>query len=287
MSWLIVGTVALEGLPILDDLCFLEDGKLRVGTVELSINRGTPALIAFACETARSLGISPPRSLLAGDIGKGDGSEKVYRHLCETLPNRREDLIVFHYLMPDVYWLHQIMNKLDDLSHRPRLVADAGFMYVAKMGGCAPAFDLFTPDLGEMAFLADESAPHPFYTRGFLLDESRNVPELVKLAYDHENAPRHLLVKGSVDYVASKDKILSAISEPNIAAMEPIGGTGDSLTGIVSALIAAGMQIPAAAKLAARANRLMGELASPDPSWSIEDFLPFVPSAIRKAKNLG
>ncbi|MCX5873172.1 MAG: sugar kinase [Deltaproteobacteria bacterium] len=285
MSWLIVGTVPIEGFPLLDDHCSLEGGSLRVGSTAISINRGTPALIAFACETARSVGIAPPRALLAGDIGKGDGSEKVYRHLCETLPNRREDLIVFHYLMPDVYWLHQIMNKLDDLSHRPRLVADAGFMYVAKMGGSAPAFDLFTPDLGEMAFLADESAPHPFYTRGFLLDESRNVPELVKLAYENENAARYLLVKGRVDYVASKDKILSEISEPNIEAMESIGGTGDSLTGIVAALIAAGMQIPEAATLAARANRLMGALASPNPAWSIADFLPFVPSSIRQVKN--
>jgi hypothetical protein len=32
----------------------------------------------------------------------------------------------------------------------------------------AAQFDLFTPDVGELAFLADEEAPHPFYTRGFI-----------------------------------------------------------------------------------------------------------------------
>ncbi|MCX5873760.1 MAG: sugar kinase, partial [Deltaproteobacteria bacterium] len=91
--------------------------------------------------------------------------------------------------------------------------------------------------------------------------------------------------KGRVDYVASKDKILSEISEPNIEAMESIGGTGDSLTGIVAALIASGMPIPEAATLAAKANRLIGALASPNPAWSIADFLPFVPSSIRQAQN--
>jgi len=35
------------------------------------------------------------------------------------------------------------------------------------MSGNAQSFDLFTPDAGELAFLADEEAPHPFYTRGF------------------------------------------------------------------------------------------------------------------------
>ncbi len=34
-----------------------------------------------------------------------------------------------------------------------------------------PADDLFTSDVGELAFLADEEAPHLFYTRGFILHE--------------------------------------------------------------------------------------------------------------------
>jgi len=45
------------------------------------------------------------------------------------------------------------------------LIADAGFMYAAKMSGQASKYDLFTPDVGELAFLADEEAPHLFYTR--------------------------------------------------------------------------------------------------------------------------
>ena len=149
MSWLIVGTVPFHGAPLIDDQCLLKSGRLFVGSKELPINRGTPALIAFACAVANTMGMDPPRALLAGDIGKGDGSQKVYRHLCETLARRQERLLVFHYLMPDVYWLHQIMIGIENLTEKPSLIADAGFMYVAKMGGVASEFDLFTPDLGE------------------------------------------------------------------------------------------------------------------------------------------
>ena len=108
--------------------------------------------------------------------------------------------------------------------------------------------------------------------------------ELIELAYRNENAARYLLVKGRVDYVASESGIFSEISEPCVEVMEPIGGTGDSLTGIVSALVMSGMRIPEAAELAARVNRHMGLLACPTPAWPIKDFLPFVPPALDIAK---
>ena len=62
------------------------------------------------------------------------------------------------------------------------LIADAGFMYVAKMSGAAPLYDLFTPDVGELAFLADEDAPAPLLHRGFILHED-NSPDLIARAY--------------------------------------------------------------------------------------------------------
>ncbi|MFN2359334.1 MAG: sugar kinase, partial [Desulfotignum sp.] len=69
-------------------------------------------------------------------------------------------------------------------------------MYAAKMSGAASFYDLFTPDAGELAFLADETAPHPFYTRGFILHTDNPVSELVCRAYAHDNAAQYLLVKG-------------------------------------------------------------------------------------------
>jgi NAD(P)H-hydrate repair Nnr-like enzyme with NAD(P)H-hydrate dehydratase domain len=153
-------------------------------------------------------------------------------------------------------------------------------MYVAKMSGFASQYDLFTPDAGEIAFLADENAPHPFYTRGFLLQNEAEIPDLIRRAYLGENAAEHLLVKGKCDYVVSEGEIVATICEPCVENMEPIGGTGDSLTGIVSALSANGRSIAEAAELGARINRALGVLASPSPAFSIIDLLPFLPKAI-------
>jgi ADP-dependent NAD(P)H-hydrate dehydratase / NAD(P)H-hydrate epimerase len=132
-----------------------------------------------------------------------------------------------------------------------------------------------------MAFLADESAPHPFYTRGFLLQEEDRVPELIQRAYQNDNAARYLLVKGRRDFVASADGVVAEISEPCVEHMEPIGGTGDSLTGIVAALINSGRPVPEASALGARINRILGSLADPTPASSIADLLAFLPKAMQ------
>ncbi len=82
--------------------------------------------------------------------------------------------------------------------------------------------------------------------------------------------------------VASREGIAERICEPVVEAMEPIGGTGDTLTGIVSALVAAGHPMVRSCVLAARANRWMGALADPNPSFSVADLLPFLPRALER-----
>lgn len=280
MLWKIIGTAPFEDFPLIDSCCHLADGKLLINSQSLNVARGTPALIATACAAAEVLGIDPPRILIAGDIGNGKGSAKLYARLLDQIGNEDQQLLVFHYLQPDLNWSTKISMKLEELPQRPLLVADAGYMYVAKMSGMAPIYDLFTPDIGEMAFLADENAPHPFYTRGFLLQDESSAPELIKRAYENENAAKHLLVKGRKDLVADKNGIIDEISEPCVENMEPIGGTGDSLTGLVSCLIAAGMRIDKAASVAAVTNRRMGQLANPTPAGSISDLLEYLPEAL-------
>jgi ADP-dependent NAD(P)H-hydrate dehydratase / NAD(P)H-hydrate epimerase len=280
MSWWIVGTVPQEDFPLYEGICRLENGRLALGAHCVAVNRGTPALLAAACIAGGILNIEPPRALLAGDIGLGAGSTRVYRFLTENLPVIAPDLLVFHYLQPDVDWHNRVYMRMENLKSMPILVADAGFMYAAKMSGFAPEYDLFTPDSGELAFLADATAPHPFYTRGFILQEEERVPELIERAYAHENASRFLLVKGQCDLVASREGILRRVCEPKVEALEPIGGTGDSLTGLVGALIAARYPILEACILAAKANRLMGLLAQPTPACSIAKLLLSLPSAL-------
>ena len=62
--------------------------------------------------------------------------------------------------------------------------------------------------------------------------------------------------------------------------MEAIGGTGDTLTGIVAALIGAGIEVNEAAGMAARVNRLAGHYAAPTPATQIMDVIEQIPAAL-------
>jgi len=283
MSWLIVGTVPDPDFPLLAGPCAWSAGGLTAAGRPLRVARGTPALLAAACLACDALGQEPPHALLAGDIGRGEGSRAVYARLLDLLESPGVwQGITFHYLQPDLDWHNRILVKLEALAPRPLLVADAGYMYVAKMSGYAATYDLFTPDLGELAFLADETAPHPFYTRGFLLHENGNAPELAARAWAGENAAQCLLVKGHSDLVAAQGVVVDRIAEPRVEAMEPIGGTGDMVTGLVTALLAAGLPVAEACGVAARANRGIGLLAHPTPAYSVADLLPCLPQALHQ-----
>lgn len=281
MSWLICGTVPDKTFPLTEGHCKVAGDILHVGDASIRISRGTPALAATASLAAEVLGAEHPRALLCGDTGNGSGSRMLYKHLVDN-PERLGEYsgITFHYLMPDVDWHNKVLFAIEELVKKPVLVADAGYMYVAKMSGFASSYDLFTPDAGEMAFLADEKAPHPFYTRGFLLQEDNRIPDLIQKAYEYENAARHLIVKGSTDWIVSDGNVMETVSEPNIESMEPIGGTGDSLTGFVTAFLSAGRPMIASCSMAARANRFMGYFANPSPAFSISQLLSFLPKAI-------
>jgi NAD(P)H-hydrate repair Nnr-like enzyme with NAD(P)H-hydrate dehydratase domain len=258
----------------------LEGDSIRIGERRVQVNRGTPALLAAAIKAGQTLNLPPPFGYLAGDIGLGDGSRQLYDYLVRNLAGSRFSAIAFHYLQPDVGWHNRVLFALEEMNPRPILIADAGSMYVAKMSGQSEAYELFTPDAGELAFLADEEAPHPFYTRGFILHEENRVPDLISRAYRHKNAANYLLVKGIRDHVASKQGIHAVIDFPMNEALEAMGGTGDTLTGIVSALIASGIRALEASVMAARINRLAGHYACPSPASQVSEIIEFIPRAM-------
>lgn len=279
----VVGTVPANDFPLTEGAVDLQDEQLRIGGETIAVQRGTPALLAAAVKTAEALGWPMPYAYLVGDTGTGKGSRRLYAHLTEVLPQTRFHTLTFHYLQPIVHWHRRLQAVLGALDPKPMLIADAGFMYVAKMSGAAPLYDLFTPDVGELAFLADEEAPHPFYTRGFILHEDNHVPDLITRAYQNRNAARYLLVKGERDYLADESGILATVDQPSEEAMEAIGGTGDTVTGIVSVLIDGGMAIRDAAVTALRSNRLAGQYARPTPATQIGEMIGHIPRAIREA----
>ena len=89
-----------------------------------------------------------------------------------------------------------------------------------------------------------------------------------------------MLVKGRVDRYAHAGTIVETVDAPDVPMMEPVGGTGDTLTGIASALLASGADMRSACAAAFRINRRMGLLARPTPASSVMDLLEFLPPAI-------
>ena len=278
----IVGTIPEENFPLISGTVFLEEDHIIIGNKRVNVNRGTPAMIAAAVETLKYMNKPDPFCYLVGDIGNGKGCKSLYKYLETNIIDTSFKTLAFHYFQPDVGLFKKVMAAIAKMPNKPILIADAGFMYVAKMGGDASFFDLFTPDAGELAYLADEKAPHPFYTRGFILHEDNLDPDLIKRAYQHNNAASYLLVKGIKDYVADKDGIISVIDNPIEEALEPIGGTGDTLTGIVSALVESGMEIKTASAKASLVNRLAGSYAMPTPATQIYDIIKQIPRALHE-----
>jgi len=278
----VVGTVPDREFPLVEGTTRLEDDKVCIDGKRISVKRGIPALLAAAIKTCEVLNQPAPFGYVVGDIGQGDGSRRLYEYLTHHLGKCSFSTIVFHYLQPDVDGHNRVLFAIDGMAQRPALIANAGFMYAAKMSVQSDRYDLFTPDVGELAFLADKKAPHPFYTRGFILHEENRIPELIARAYEHKNASLYLLVKGKRDYVANSQGIQATIDSPVEEAMEAMGGTGDTLTGIVAALIAAGIEVKEAAVIAARVNRVAGHYAKPTPSTQVMEIVLHIPKALEK-----
>lgn len=281
--WCIAGSVPDADFPLA-----LPDGPLRLDGTTLrlpdgrgvTVERGTAALAATALLACEALDTDAPRALLAGDIGTGDGSRRLYAWLCGNAARLAPRGMTFHYLFPDTDWHNRVLLALQALPRPPLLLADAGFMYAAKMSGYADAYDLFTPDVGELAFLADEKAPHPFYTRGFLLAEDHNIPPLLARVLAHGNCPRHLLIKGAADHIVCEGELRAVIDSPSVPAMECIGGTGDIVTGLVTAFAAAGWPLCAACQAASRSARRLAVLCEPRPDTPVADLIRRLPEAL-------
>jgi len=278
----VVGTVPDQKFPLVGGNVTLDGDRICIEGEKVDVNRGTPALMAAACKAGEVLGRPELFGYLVGDIGLGDGSRLLYEYLSENLEHLSFSAITFHYLQPDVDWHNRVLFAVEKMAKRPVLIADAGFMYAAKMSGQSQGYDLFTPDIGELAFLADETAPHPFYTRGFILHEENQVPDLVARAYEHNNASQSLLIKGEKDYLANRQGIQATVNCYMEKAMEAIGGTGDTLTGIAAALIESGMEISNAAIVAAKANRLAGYYARPTPATQVIEIVLHIPKALEE-----
>ena len=282
----LVGTVPTPGLPLIQGQVSYNDA-LRIGS-DLEIPSAqlmhcTTAMMATAAVACQTLGVELPYGVTAGCIGDGSGSRMLYKFLTEQAESLGADVLTLHYIVPNSKLIKQAVDAILRWKKRPVLIGDAGGMYAVKVCGMAPQFDLFTPDPGELAFLADADAVHPAYVRHFISEvDTTDMPHLIRQAYEHGDAAKVMLVKAATDYIASNGEILATIGEPNIAAMEAIGGTGDTITGLASALVYAGYDLVDAALYTARINRIAGLLANPTPATTIQDIVRHIPAAMEK-----
>ena len=283
---LLAGTIPVEDMPLTYGTCKYGERKLVIGDYVLTDNYvtlGTATMISAASSTCQALGIKEPQAVVSGDIGRGEGSLKIFRFLTDEVAKLKPKVLTIHYILPAREQFIELVNTVVKMEEKPFFIADAGALLNAKAVGLSKKFDLFTPDPGELSFLADPDAAHPAYVRHFIFDvDTTEVVRLGKEAWEHGDTPRYLLVKAATDHIFVEGKVVGVVKEPFIPALEPIGGTGDTITGIVSALIYSGIEPAEACIKAAKINRLMGELSNPTPATRIAQLIPFIPEAVKK-----
>ncbi|MDI6843059.1 MAG: NAD(P)H-hydrate dehydratase [Anaerosomatales bacterium] len=283
MTLLVVATYPVQGGPLaLGPAELGPDGSLRVGGATVPHAQGTAAMLGAACAASKHLGCPGPWALLAGDVGRGDGTRAVFKALPEALARVRPSVVAFHYVQPVMALMREAIGLLEREAPDALLVADAGGMYAAKAAGLAPRFELMTPDVGEVGFLADPEVTHPAYVSHYLFGTDGFDPaKLARLAHERGGAARVLLVKGETDHVVVEGEVAATVAEPLVPALEAIGGTGDTLTGLAAAFLAAGFPTLDAAVCAARANREAGRVMGATPAMRARDLVAALPEVLR------
>lgn len=284
MSLLVVGTVPARcGEVVCGPVTVDDEGCVHVGGWRVPRCQGTGAMLGAAEAVTRHLGGEPPYALMGGDIGRGDGTRAAVARLPEVFAKVRPSVVVLHYMQPLISVMLGAWEALREavVGASTRLVADAGGMYAAKAAGLAQRFELMTPDVGEIGFLADPKTTHPAYVTRFLLGADEFDPQaLARQAAANGGSSRVLLVKGEVDYVLSEGTLVAAVREPDVPELEAIGGTGDTITGMAAAFMAAGEPAEGAALHAAEVNRRAGMAMGARPDKQAWDLIAAIPGVL-------
>ncbi len=280
---LLFGTLPDKNLPLIYGQVRQEGDFLFADGQRFSRTQGTGAMISAALAITTHFKLEAPHVLVAGDIGGGKGTRDIYQYLIEHVVEIAPDVLTMHYSLPIMALMKKLCETIKGCAKRPFMIADAGAMYAAKGAGLAGEFDIMTPDPSEIAFLADPQATHPAYISHHLFAcDASKIPEQIASAFANKSAAKLLLVKGKTDYIAQDGNILATISEPDVPTLEPIGGTGDTITGSVSGLVYAGLEPREAAIFACRTNRVAGKLAQPTPATSVKEIVDRFPQVCRE-----
>jgi len=258
----------------------LQQKTLTIGENDFAIERGSAAMAASCAKVCEFYHLPAPQAIFGGDVADGQGTELMFQEAIRNLDKYNSTVIALHYLFPKMVYGLPLVRKINNLSPRPQLIADAGGMYLLKSVKQAAACDVFTPDEGELHFLADEFAPHPLYVRSELLKEKIPREVLIQKAYQHKNTATTTIIKGRVDNIYVKGVKTKELALPNIPAMEAIGGTGDTITGMLAALRFKGD--PDSDYKSLVLNRLIGQRIKCTPATQIYEFIEAIPKALEE-----
>jgi NAD(P)H-hydrate repair Nnr-like enzyme with NAD(P)H-hydrate dehydratase domain len=258
----------------------IENDSLKVGDVTFPIERGTAAMAASCAQVCYFYSLPMPLCIFGGDISDGKGTDLMFQEVNTNLDRYEPDIITLHYLFPKIAYGSPFISKINSLSKRPQLIADAGGMYLMKTIKQSYLCDVFTPDEGELLFLADEFAAHPLYVRSELLRKVTDIDSLVSAAYQHKNAAKTLVIKGAIDYIYKDGGKVKECRGPNVPAMEAIGGTGDTITGMLSGFRYQKDEDSDYKALAV--NRLIGKRINCSPATQINEFIKAIPAVLEE-----
>jgi NAD(P)H-hydrate repair Nnr-like enzyme with NAD(P)H-hydrate dehydratase domain len=62
--------------------------------------------------------------------------------------------------------------------------------------------------------------------------------------------------------------------------MEAIGGTGDTITGVLTSLVGAGFDFVKAGEMSCMCNRIIAELICPNPATQVAELIEKIPDAL-------
>ncbi|HPD57152.1 MAG TPA: NAD(P)H-hydrate dehydratase [Smithellaceae bacterium] len=278
---LICGTIPQAGASLVMGEVSFDGSRLAVGNTEIPCTQGTAALASAACVVAKHCGSAAPHAVFAGDTGSGKGSRLLYDYLSNNLPQLSPDILLMHYILPVMGLMKQVCAAADKCGKKPVMMADASSMYAAKAAGLAGQFDIFTPDLSEMEFLADPDAIHPAYiSRHLFRADIACADDLIAAAFRQKSMAKTVVIKGATDHVIQEGKVKFTLSEPDLPALEAIGGTGDTISGMIGAFVDAGLTHLDAAMKALKANRKAGQLVQAKPATKVREIIAAIPRAL-------
>ena len=142
---LIAGTIPNKDIPLTLGQVKLDEGFLVADGQRFARFQGTGAMISAALTTINHLKLEPPKVLVVGDIGDGQGSRGLYSYLIDNIGELSPEVFVMHYCLPIMNLMKQLCKAIENSKKRPFMIADAGAMYAAKGAGLASEFDILTP----------------------------------------------------------------------------------------------------------------------------------------------